>query len=248
MSRGLYLCCLWLCACRPEWSSPLSCDNLRQHWVLSAYANPASSSFSVLTFQGDSARFVPGDGWTSCHIRGDTLILGSLASPDAVLPIETVSDDSIRFGPPGDTTSFTLLNLRLLRDTTLSIERIAIHGGECLGTCPRFSLEIDSTGQMRYEGRKYAPLQGQHFKRDNTGAWQRLAELAQALPLDSLPEPRSMPDLWALRLEVVYNGQQRDFSGGRYLMGPVSVLVEEMLDLATVEFWHKRASSGSEGS
>lgn len=58
----------------------------------------------------------------------------------------------------------------------------------CMGKCPTFTLEIEPDGHARYEGRTYAPLEGEKelvFKRE---VLSNVEQLAKKMKFDQMPE------------------------------------------------------------
>jgi hypothetical protein len=116
--------------------------------------------------------------------------------------------------------------------TNHGISEIGLERTGCFGTCPAYTFVIANNGKCRYEGGKFAKLEGKKTGRVSVIEFHRLAELLLRIQYFSLQDEYTamITDLPSVYTTAVLNGKRKtidDYAG----LGPAELwAVEQLLD------------------
>ena len=212
-------------------SRPTRAD-LEGDWVS---RSPGGSLIRAFSFRGDSALRigVPGATWQPYSFRSGTLTIPGAAPPGEQTFTAAFSGDTLVLTPPGFSWRVPLVRLPVAPEIPRP-ERIAFSSYWCMETfsdvdaCPAFDFEIDSTGTLHYERRRFRRDTSRFVSGGQRALYDRLSELAAASRADTARSGEDvLHDTWTA-LALWYGGRRQVHEGTRYQFGGLGLLISEI--------------------
>lgn len=234
---------LTLAGCGVE-APPLSSEALQGDWGHHFGSTPYSIerglgfvAHQVATVRSDSIRLFIGIntyGWRRFTVEGDSLIVVGLDPIYASVKGDTLRLAGTSYG--GGTYEQSLIRLEAEPEASRP-ERIALTAGYCFGPCPSFDIEIDTSGVVRFHGRRRAELQGDHTSAGHRLLFSRLAESAAAVRADTTRAIESFDDGHQLALLVWYDGEVVVHRGSAIGFLHLNTLIADLADIPKAVSW-----------
>ncbi len=100
-----------------------------------------------------------------------------------------------------------------LKETTPTEESLflTMERTPCFGECPSYKISISSTGNVTYEGFRFAPKEGKHTKKLSTTQLNEIQSQIDALKIFDMEDKYDSPvtDIPSVHLLIVYNNQKK---------------------------------------
>ncbi|SFW61326.1 hypothetical protein SAMN02927921_02709 [Sinomicrobium oceani] len=201
----LILCAILL-SCTPRKANEKYQNDIQGDWVTDFVKNDANKQFYIFSFRDSLCSFAYPSGIQSAFtIHDDTLDIfhhtvrdHNSTAPEKNyrfrilrldhnnLTLIPVGENTIgTFGTPENGTDPILLK-KITPKNDLAIQRIGFYSGPCFGACPSMYMEIDSDGNMLFDGIRYTTKKGLFSGKIPTAAWQKIKDNIHNTDLEKL--------------------------------------------------------------
>jgi hypothetical protein len=208
---GASLVILFFVACKNLTKTEFNSADLMGEWVTDYFKDNGKEKILSFSFRDSSCTYMyPYGAYTPYSIDKDTLtileriitrkggkkyggkeiykfkIVESDAKNLSLLPISEQTKNLFKYleSFPSD----TIMLRKLQQKNNEKIDQIAFYSSGCYGPCPSMYLEIDSVGNILFDGYHYTEMDGQHSGTIPQKVWEEIRRSISLISLDSLKE------------------------------------------------------------